>query len=342
MCPALPKAAPRSELNAVNARGTILVTGGAGFVGSHVAKALAQNCWLPVVYDNFSNGQREAVRWGPVEEGDLRDRARLTEALTRHRPGAVIHLAGLIEAGFSVADPLSFHEVNVGGTLALLAAMAETGVATLIYSSTAAVYGRLERLPADESHPVAPITPYGRSKAMVETIIEDHGRATGFRWCTLRYFNAAGADPAGELGESHTPETHLIPLAIEAALGRRPALSIYGSDYETEDGTCIRDFVHVSDLSAAHIMALDYLMGGGAPAALNLGSGKGYSVRQVLTAVEKAVGRPVPAIIQPPRAGDPPVLISDNSRAARILGWRAEKDLDQIVADAVRWIRRPR
>ncbi|MBF0333095.1 MAG: UDP-glucose 4-epimerase GalE [Alphaproteobacteria bacterium] len=320
---------------------SVLVVGGAGYVGGQTCKALASAGFAPVVYDDLSNGHDWAVRWGPFERGDLRDEARLVAVIERHRPVAVVHFAALIEAGISVVDPARFYDINVAGTLALLNAMRRTGLARLVFSSTAAVYGAPRELPIPESHPLAPVNPYGRTKLAVEWMLGDFARAYGIGWVALRYFNAAGADPDGEIGEAHDPETHLIPLALDAAAGRRPEIAVFGSDYPTPDGTCVRDYVHVADLASAHLLALAHLDRGGASGAYNLGNGAGFSVAQVIEAAGRVVGRPVPTRMAPRRVGDPPRLVSDSSRARAELGWRpARPDLDVMIADAWRWHRK--
>ncbi|MBF0307450.1 MAG: UDP-glucose 4-epimerase GalE [Alphaproteobacteria bacterium] len=317
---------------------SVLVVGGAGYVGGQTCKALAAAGLAPVVYDDLSNGHDWAVRWGPLEQGDLRDEARLVAVIERHRPVAVVHFAALIEAGISVGDPAPFYDINIAGSLALLNAMRRTGLDRLVFSSTAAVYGEPVQVPIPESHPLAPVNPYGRTKLAVEWMLGDFARAYGIGWVALRYFNAAGADPDGEIGEAHDPETHLIPLALAAAAGRRPELAVFGSDYPTPDGTCVRDYVHVADLAAAHVLALAHLDRGGASGAYNLGNGAGFSVAQVIEAAGRVVGRPVPFRLAPRRPGDPPRLVGDSTRARAELGWRpARPDLDVMIEDAWRW-----
>lgn len=316
---------------------TILVLGGAGFVGSHCCKALAAQGFVPVTFDSLENGAEAAVRWGPLEVGDLGDGLRLAQVLLRHRPRAVIHCAAFIEAGQSVTEPLRFYHNNLAKTLTLLEAMQATGVGLLVFSSTAAVYGAPDLVPIPEEHPLRPTTPYGRSKVMVEQILADMNRAWGLRSVALRYFNAAGADPAGDLAERHHPETHLIPLAIRAAYGWGPGLRVFGDDYTTPDGTCIRDYVHVSDLAEAHGLALRWLLDGGETLTVNLGCGRGASVREVIDCVGRVVGRPVPVTPAPRRAGDPPVLVADPSRAHAVLGWHPRyPDLIDQVTHAAR------
>jgi len=299
----------------------VLVTGGAGFVGSHCCKALARSGFLPIAYDILGNGLRDAVRWGPLEVGDIADREHLSAVLARYRPAAVLHFAGLIEVGDSVRDPRRFYANNVADTLVLLDAMMAAGLGAVVFSSSAAVYGNPTRVPIPETHAIQPVNPYGWTKAMVEQILSDTARAEGLRICALRYFNASGADPDGELAENHDPETHLIPLALQAAFGRRPALQVYGTDYDTPDGTCIRDYVHVSDLAEAHVLAVRRLLEGGDTLVANLGIGEGASVREVIRTVESVTGRPVPAHDAPRRPGDPAVLVADPSRARQTLGW---------------------
>jgi len=266
------------------------VTGGAGYVGSHTAKVLARAGYPVVVYDNLQRGHREAVRWGPLEVGDLLDTPRVREVLERHRIGAVLHFAALASVGESMQQPELYFNNNVVGTLSLLNAMRAAGVRKLVFSSTCAVYGIPQKVPIDESNPTAPESPYGESKLMVERALHWEGVCHGLQWVALRYFNAAGCDAEGEIGENHSPETHLIPSLLEAALGQRPACPIFGDDYPTPDGTCIRDYVHVTDLGGAHVRALQYLESGGASTAVNLGTGHGYSVKQILVAAETAAG----------------------------------------------------
>jgi len=315
----------------------ILVTGGAGYIGSHCCKALAKAGHEPVVFDNLLTGHREAVTWGPLIEGDLRDAGTISDAIRTIRPEAVLHFAALALVGESVTHPERYYATNVLGSLNLLEAMRAAGVHSLVFSSTCAVYGEPERVPMTEELPRRPINPYGATKLACEMMMEDFGAAHGIRSVRLRYFNAAGADPAAEIGEWHDPETHLIPLVLDAALGRRPAISIYGTDYPTSDGTALRDYIHVMDLADAHLAALRHLMGGGVPAALNLGTGSGASVRQVIRTVEEVTGRRVPIEESPRRAGDPPALVADPARAEQLLNWRADKGLAAMIEDAWRW-----
>jgi len=329
-------------------RGTkaaVLVTGGAGYIGAHTAKALQELGYFPVVYDSLSSGFREAVRWGAFVHGDIRDGRALGEAMETHGVKAVIHFAGLIEVGRSTARPDIFWEHNVSGTVSLLTTMRERGVGRLVFSSSAAVYGQGGRGPLEaipESAHKAPASPYGDTKLACEWMIEAQCRAYGLTAVALRYFNAAGADPSGLIGEAHEPETHLIPLAIAAALGDGKPLTVFGTDFDTPDGTCLRDYIHVNDLGAAHVAALDADLPAGAFEAVNVGTGQGASVLEVVEAVGKAVGRPVPHSVGARRAGDPPSLVADPARAKALLGWSAKHSaLDQIVADALRWERAP-
>lgn len=315
----------------------VLVVGGAGYIGSHTCLKLAESGYRPVVYDNLSNGHAEFVKWGPLEQGDIRDRARLDEVMQAYRPVAVMHFAALIEVGESVKDPVAFYDNNVGGALTLLAASMDAGVEAFVFSSTCATYGLPDVVPMDESHRQAPINPYGRTKWIVEQALDDFGRYKGLRSVILRYFNAAGADFEGRIGEWHTPETHAIPLAIDAALGRRSGFSVFGSDYDTRDGTCVRDYIHVLDLAEAHVRAVDYLLADGDNVALNLGTGTGTTVKELLSAIEKASGRPFPVEYAPRRAGDSTSLVADNVRAREVLGWQPRYSLDEIIDSAWKW-----
>src|SRR5271170_988194 len=320
---------------------TILVTGGAGYVGSHACKMLGRAGYRPVVFDNLSRGRREAVRWGPLVEGDLADMTRLSAALTEHRVSAVMHFAAYAYVGESVAEPALYYRNNLGGTLSLLEAMRQAGVGEIVFSSTCATYGTPDAVPIREDSPQHPVNPYGETKLAIERALHWYGQAYGVRSVALRYFNAAGADPDGEIGECHEPETHLVPLVLQAALGQRAKIDIYGTDYPTPDGTAIRDYVHVQDLALAHLRALERLRGGGGNIAVNLGTGHGRSVREVIAAAEAATGCKVPAQAAPRRPGDPPALVADPSLAAEILGWRAQhSDLDTIIRTALSWQKR--
>lgn len=316
----------------------VLVTGGAGYIGSHACKALALAGHEPVVYDSLEFGFRDFVKWGPIEEGNTLDTERLSSVIRDYKPDAVMHFAAYIAAGESVQFPGKYYRNNAAGTLSLLNAMRDNGVGRLVFSSTAAVYGNPITTPIAEDHPLAPINPYAHSKLMVEQVLHDFAAAHGLRSVALRYFNAAGADPDGELGECHDPETHLIPLALRAALGEGKPLTIFGNDYETPDGTPIRDYIHVADLAAAHVAALDYLLQDGTPATANLGVGNGYSVHEVLTAVGNVLGRPVPTLDGPRRPGDPTELVADARKANALLSWTPTfKTLDGIIETAAAW-----
>ena len=316
----------------------VLVTGGAGYIGSHCCKALAEAGYLPIVFDDFSTGHREFARWGEAIEGDIRDRKKLASVFAQWRPIGVLHFAALALVGESGSAPGRYYDVNVAGTLALLEAMRVADCKSLVFSSSCSVYGESDVLPLTEELPFHPLSPYAATKAACERMADDFGRAHGLRSGRLRYFNAAGADPQAEIGERHEPETHLIPLVLDAALGRRPEIVIFGDNYPTPDGTCIRDYVHVTDLADAHVRALDHLAGGGATFAANLGTGRGYSVREVIAAAEKVTDRPVTTQVADRRPGDAPALVADPTRAADVLGWRAARaDIETIVADAWRW-----
>ncbi|TKT69329.1 UDP-glucose 4-epimerase GalE [Aquamicrobium sp. LC103] len=315
----------------------ILVVGGGGYIGSHTCLELASRGHRPIVYDNFSNGHREFVKWGPVEEGDIRDRSRLDEVFRKYAPAAVIHFAALIEVGESVRNPIGFFENNVSGSLNLFAAAAAAGCKRVVFSSTCATYGEPVQNPMREDHPQHPINPYGRSKLIVEQILCDLDIYENFRSVALRYFNAAGADPEGRIGEWHDPETHAVPLAIDAALGRRDGFSIFGNDYDTRDGTCVRDFIHVMDLADAHVRAVEHLLDGGASTALNLGTGVGTTVKELLSTVQRVSGKDFPIAVAERRRGDAPMLVADYSQAREVLGWSPQRDLDTIVRSAWEW-----
>lgn len=316
----------------------VLVTGGAGYIGSHTCKQLAASGHTPVVFDDLSQGHEWAVKWGPFERGSLTDAARLDEVFAGHRLDAVIHFAASALVGESMSHPGKYFHNNALGTFMLVEAMRRAGVGTLVFSSTCATYGNPVRVPIDEGHPQAPVNPYGESKLMVEKMLRWYGECHGFRWMALRYFNAAGADPDGEIGEDHDPESHLIPLVIGGTLGTRLPVSVFGEDYPTPDGTAVRDYIHVADLADAHLRALDRLEAGTPSQAVNLGTGRGHSVRQVIEAVHAVSGRPVPFDMAPRRAGDPPELVADPTRARDVLGWTPRfADLSTIVEHAWRW-----
>jgi UDP-arabinose 4-epimerase len=320
----------------------ILVTGGAGYIGSHTCKALAKSGFLPICYDNLQNGHREMVRWGPLEKGNIADRASLDYAFSQHQPEAVIHFAAFAYVGESIEQPEKYYRNNVAGTLTLLEAMKDHGIDKLVFSSTCATYGIPRSIPIPEDHPQKPISPYGASKWMVERMIEDFSVAHAFKAICLRYFNAAGADHDAEIGEAHHPETHLVPLAIHAATGvGGGALHIYGNDYDTPDGTCIRDYIHVSDLADAHVLALNAVSDCENNMAYNLSNGHGFSVREVIESVERVTGLTVPILNRPRRQGDPPILVGDSRRIREELGWRPQlTDLDDIVNTAWQWFRK--
>jgi UDP-glucose 4-epimerase/UDP-arabinose 4-epimerase len=326
-------------------RPAVLVTGGAGFIGAHTAKALYEQGFFPVVFDDLSLGFREAAQWGTFVHGDIRDVRAVGEAIEAHGIKTVIHFAGLIEVGRSVVRPDLFWDVNVGGTMSLLAGMRERGVDRIVFSSSAAVYGQGGRGPLEsipETAPKASASPYGDTKLACEWMIAAECQAYGLSAVALRYFNAAGADPSGRIGEAHDPETHLIPLAIAAGLGRGKPLTVFGDDFDTPDGTCLRDYIHVSDLAAAHVAALTVQLPAGAFEAVNVGTGRGRSVREVVEAVGRALGKPVPHSIGARRAGDPPSLVADPGKAKAMLGWTAQRSsLEEIVEDALRWEMNP-
>lgn len=320
----------------------VLVTGGAGFIGSHTSKLLWRAGYQPVVYDNLVNGNRWAVKWGPFVEGDLADPAILRRTLREYSIKAVIHFAAYAYVGESMRAAGKYFSNNVINTLNLLEAMRETGVKHIVFSSSCATYGIPSRLPIAETEPQSPISPYGETKLMAEKALRWYGEVHGFRWAALRYFNAAGADPEGEIGEHHDPETHLIPLVIQTALGQRPQVEIFGTDYPTPDGTALRDYIHVTDLADAHVRALEHLLAGGECAPFNLGTGSGHSVLDVIRTVERLSGRELPLRTSPRREGDPAVLVADPARAGRVLGWEPRfAGLSDIVRTAWSWHARP-
>lgn len=316
----------------------VLVAGGGGYIGSHTAKILRRLGFDPVVFDSFCTGHRCAVRWGPLVEGDLADVKLIRSAVKDYQIKAVIHFAASAYVDESMRNPRKYFRNNVANTLHLLDAAMDAGVNYFVFSSSCATYGLPERLPIPEDHRQHPVSPYGETKLCVERVLHWYGAAHGLNWTSLRYFNAAGADPDGESGENHDPETHLIPLAIFAAIGKTHPLDVLGVDYPTPDGTAVRDYVHVTDLAEAHGLALAYLLEGGKSRGLNLGTGSGHSVREVIAAVERVGGRRVPTRQAPRRPGDPPILVADATAAHRLLGWQPRfPDLDVIVETAWSW-----
>ncbi|MGH7846649.1 MAG: UDP-glucose 4-epimerase GalE [Candidatus Binatia bacterium] len=320
----------------------ILVTGGAGYVGSHTVKELARKGFEIVIYDNLLRGHRWAAKWGELVVGDLIDEARLRAVFNQHEIEAVLHFAALAYVGESVEHPRRYYENNVANTLTLLRVMLEQDVKRFIFSSTCAVYGNPNKIPLTEDHPLAPVNPYGRTKLMLETVLKDYDESYGMKHVSLRYFNAAGADPDGELGEDHDPETHLIPRVLLTALRRFEHVEVFGTDYPTKDGTCVRDYVHVTDLGAAHVLALEWLLEGEPSEIFNLGTGQGYTVMEVLEKARRITGRAIPAATSPRRPGDPAVLLAGNEKATKILGWRPQyQALDEIISGAWKWHQSP-
>jgi UDP-glucose-4-epimerase GalE len=316
----------------------VLVTGGAGYIGSHTARVLRRHGYDVILYDNLSTGHEFLARGFELIRGDIGDAAAISRAL--ERADAVMHFAAHAYVGESVENPRKYFRNNVESALVLLNACQEHGLKHFVFSSSCAVYGAPQHVPIGEDNPRDPVNPYGVTKMFFERALEAYDQAYALRSVRLRYFNAAGADESGEIGELHEPETHLIPAAFEAVQGKRPALEIFGDDYPTSDGTCIRDYIHVNDLAEAHVLALKHLQSGGASEALNLGTGKGNSVKEVLTTIESVSGKQVPKRVGPRRAGDPPELVADPARAQQTLGWKATRSLQQIVETAWRWAAR--
>jgi UDP-arabinose 4-epimerase len=317
----------------------VLVSGGAGYIGSHACKALAVRGYVPVTYDNLSRGNRWAVKWGPFEISDIADTARVRDVLDRHTPVAVMHFAAYAYVGESVEQPLIYYENNISGSVSFFRAIAERERIPVVFSSTCATYGVPDTTPISEDHPRRPTNPYGYSKLVVERMLADLERACGLRSISLRYFNAAGADPDGEIGEAHEPEPHLIPRVLAAARDGK-SVSVYGNHYETPDGTCIRDYVHVTDIADAHIRALDYLLEGGSSCALNLANARGHSVLEVIETGERVTGKAIDVKMAARRPGDPPILIGSSERARNVLGWEPKRSaLETQMADAWRWMR---
>lgn len=316
----------------------ILIIGGAGYIGSHTVKILHGKGYDTAVYDNLVYGHAEFVKWGRFFLGDLADIEQLRLVFRSNKIEAVMHFAAYAYVGESVVDPQKYYLNNLRNTLNLLEVMREFNVFNIIFSSTCATYGVPKEMPITEEHPQAPINPYGQSKLMVEKILHDYSKAYGMKYVSLRYFNAAGADPEAEIGECHDPETHLIPLIIDAALGRRESVKVFGTDYDTPDGTCIRDYIHVTDIAQAHLKALEYLLAGGISDLFNLGNGKGFSVREVIESVRRITGRDIKVLEDVRRAGDPARLVGSSGKARRILGWNPEfEELDLIIRTAWKW-----
>ena len=320
----------------------VLVTGGAGYIGAHACKALARAGFTPVAFDNLSTGWAQAVKWGPLVRGDLMDRAQIDAALAEHRPVAVLHFAALSLVGESMTDPGRYWRVNVGGALNLLEACAAAGVRNFVFSSTCATYGDQDGVLLTEDTPQRPINAYGGSKLAIEAMVRDFGAAHGIAHVIFRYFNVAGADPEGETGEQHTPETHLIPLMLDAVAGKRPALTVFGTDYPTPDGTCVRDYVHVSDLADAHVLGLQRLLSGKGNGVYCLGTGRGFSVQEVIEASRMVTNRAVPVVIGDRRPGDAAALVSSSQLAVQDLGWKPQHStLRQMIGDAWAWAQKP-
>lgn len=320
----------------------VLVTGGAGYIGAHACKALARAGFEPVVFDNLSTGWKGAVKWGPLVQGDLMDRAGIDAALAEHRPIAVMHFAALSLVGKSMQDPGRYWRVNVGGALNLLEACAAAGVRNFVFSSTCATYGDQDGVLLTEDTPQRPINAYGGSKLAIEQMLQDFGKAAGISHVIFRYFNVAGADPEGDTGEQHVPETHLIPLMLDAVAGKRPALTVFGTDYPTRDGTCVRDYVHVTDLADAHVLGLRRLLDGKGNGVFCLGTGRGFSVNEVIEASRMVTNRDVPVVIGDRRAGDAAALVSSSTHAIKELGWEPQRStLRQMIGDAWAWAQKP-
>lgn len=315
----------------------ILVIGGAGYIGSHMVRMLAKQGYNPVVFDNLSKGHREAVANYPFELGDLGDKARLTEVFKKYGIEAVMHFAAFAEVGESVKEPSKYYHNNVAKVLDLLDALVENDIKYFVFSSTAATFGEPIRPKIDESHPQNPINPYGNTKLMVEKILADFDTAYGLKATALRYFNASGADDSGEIGESHNPETHLIPIVLQAAAGKRASIKMFGTDYPTPDGTCVRDYVHVNDLARAHILALEKMFKDNVSERFNLGSGNGFSVAEIVKEAKRITGIDFTVENAPRRDGDPAVLVADSAKAERILGWKPQYNLTRIIETAWNW-----
>ena len=316
----------------------VLITGGAGYIGSHVVKALGEKGYEVLTVDNLSNGHKEAVLYGKLAIGDIGDKDFINKVIKEFKPNIVMHFSAFIEVGISVKEPLNFYKNNVIGTLNLLDVLIQNKIDKFIFSSTAAVYGIPEKIPIPEEHQINPINPYGKTKAVIEKALEDFSNAYNFKYISLRYFNASGADPSGLIGESHNPETHLIPLILQTAKGEREAIKVFGTDYPTDDGTCIRDYIHVNDLADAHILAMEYLLDGGKSDVFNCGYGYGYSVREVIETAKKITGKDFKVIEDNRREGDPPVLVADSKKLKEKLNWKPKFDsLETIIKTAWKW-----
>lgn len=317
---------------------TVLITGGAGYIGSHTCKAIASQGYLPISLDNLIYGHTWAVQWGPFMKGDIADASLLDQIFSDYRPKAVIHFAAYAYVGESVEHPAKYYQNNVAGSITLLEAMRRHGCMNMIFSSSCTTYGIPLQVPIPENHPQLPISPYGRSKLMMEQIIQDYARAYGIKYAILRYFNAAGADPEGQIGEDHDPETHLIPILLQTVQGRRPYTEVYGTDYDTPDCTAIRDYIHVTDLAGAHVLALKYLNQAHQSLCMNLGTGRGHSVMEVIEAVRQVTGKPVAYRTVGRRPGDPPILVAKADHAYSLLGWKPDfSDIRTMVSTAWNW-----
>ena len=318
---------------------TILVAGGAGYIGSHMVALLVEKGYDVVVVDNLCTGHWQAVKGAKLRVGDVRDEGFLDRVFSEFPIDGVINFAAFSLVGESVGNPLKYYGNNVGGAVSMLTAMKNHGVKKIVFSSTAATYGEPEKQPIEETDRTDPTNPYGASKLAIEGLLKWSDQAYGIKYAALRYFNAAGSNTDVGIGEDHHPETHLIPIVLQAALGKRDHVGIYGNDYPTADGTCIRDYIHVRDLVSAHLLALEYLDRGGEIGPFNLGSGDGFSVKEIIETARKVTGKPIPAVVEPRRAGDPSVLIASNRKAREVLGWTPERGLEEIIADAWAWHR---
>jgi UDP-glucose 4-epimerase len=318
----------------------VMVTGGAGYIGSHCCKTLHLQGYHPITFDNLAYGHLQHVKWGEFFEGDLGSRQHLAGFFRRYRIEAVMHFAAYAYVGESVSDPVKYYENNVRNTIHLLRSMLDHQIKYLVFSSSCATYGNPESIPIEESHPRNPINPYGKTKRMIEEMLADFDTAYGLKSISLRYFNAAGADPETEIGEKHDPETHLIPLVLDAAAGKSRNVKVFGTDYPTPDGTCIRDYIHVTDLARAHVLSLEKLLDGGQSDVFNLGTGRGYSVMEVIEKASRIAGKNIPYAQAIRRPGDPPVLVASNKKAVKQLGWKAQySSLDDIISTAWNWHR---